>query len=139
MSRRGGTPAVAVRAAAACAVLFAVLAAPLPGEVKGCGGDTSGSIDPAQYCLERCMVEAQRLRRCHEIGDSDEAEEQQVQKCADMRSCDNPRLCSGHPDYFISNDEASACIDAILELDCAADPGVDPVPECMQEELCDPR
>lgn len=119
--------------------LFAVCAAPLPGEVTGCGGDTSGKVNASSYCYERCATEAQRFRECGEIPDTDLAQEQQEQFCAESRQCESPLICTETDNYHISNQEASQCMDAILSADCDVDLSENPPAECTEAVLCDPR
>ncbi len=121
------------------AAMFAVLAAPLPGEVTGCGGDASGKINASGYCFERCATEAQWHRTCGDIPDSDQAQEELEQYCAQVRFCDAPQICMGWVDYHISNQEASTCMDAILALECGVNLKDDPPDACREDQLCDPR
>jgi hypothetical protein len=131
----------AVALAALGAAAFAVLAAPLPGELRGCGGDTSGAVDAGAYCEDKCAVEAEALRRCGLIPDSDIREEEQVQYCVSVRHCEAPVICYGTPDYHISYEEAGACFDAIVLLNCAQVElmSSDPPAPCQEDELCDPE
>ncbi len=128
-----------VAVALAAAGLFAVLAAPLPGEVRGCGGDTSGGVDMPVYCEDKCTVEAAKKRECGVILDTEEAELAQIAFCMASRQCDDPRVCLSWPRPFISNEEAAACLDAITGLDCATfeDPASIPPGPCQEDELCD--
>ena len=137
-ARRAARP---IAIALAAASLFLVLAAPLPGEVRGCGGDTSGGVDLTAYCEDKCTVEAASKRECGMIPDNEEAELALIEFCIDSRQCDQPLVCQSWSQPFISNEEASACIDAIAGLDCAAieELSTDPPGACREEELCDPQ
>ena len=141
MMAKASRAARPVAIALAAGALFVVLAAPLPGEVRGCGGDSSGGVDLPTYCEDKCTVEAARKRECGVIPDTEEAELALIDFCIESRQCDDPRVCLSWAHPYISNVEASACLDAISALDCAAVESLstDPPGQCREEELCDPQ
>ena len=118
MSRAARERLVQVLTAAVCIGLFLVLAAPLPGELRGCGGDASGSVSTTVYCRDKCDIEAQKVRLCELIEDTDEAEADVYKACVAARHCQAPTICMGVPNYHISNEEADACFSAIATLNC---------------------
>ncbi|MBW2260807.1 MAG: hypothetical protein JRG91_02455 [Deltaproteobacteria bacterium] len=142
MSRPARTRLVRVLTAAACIGLFVVLAAPLPGEMRGCGGDASGSVNKSDYCRDKCDIEAQKVRLCELIDDTDEAEADVYNECIRARQCQDPPMCMTVPDYHISNEEADACFTAITRVACGSitvdglDYDYDTPAAC--EDICDP-
>ena len=137
-------PIVRILTAVACIGLFLVLAAPLPGEMRGCGGDASGSVNKSDYCRDKCDVEAQKVRLCELIDDTDEAETEVYNECILRRHCQDPLMCIDVPNFHISNEEADACFTAIAVKDCGGftmdglDYDYDAPAACRPEELCDP-
>ncbi len=137
-------PVVRILTVTACIGLFLVLAAPLPGELRGCGGDASGSVNKTDYCRDKCDVEAQKARLCELIEDTDAAESEVYNECIRARQCQDPPLCLTVPNYHISNEEADACFTAIVRLDCGditvdettLDVDYETPPAC--EDICDP-
>jgi len=138
-------PSLGIRSAGAAlgaAALFLAVAAPLPGELKGCGGDTSGSVNKTEYCRDKCSIEAGKVRACDLIEDSDEAEDAVYEECIRARQCANPPLCLDEPDYYISNREADECFRAIERLSCGGfsvdglTVDYDSPEECLS--ICDP-
>jgi hypothetical protein len=139
-------PVVRILTVTACIGLFLVLAAPLPGELRGCGGDASGSVSKTDYCRDKCDIEAQKVRLCELIDDTDEAETEVYNACIAARHCQDPMMCFDVPNFHISNEEADACFIAIHRLSC----GGITIDEttlyidyttpaaCRPEELCDP-
>ena len=142
MSRPARTRFGRVLTAAACTGLFLVLAAPLPGELRGCGGDASGSVSKTDYCRDKCDIEAQKVRLCELIDDTDAAEADVYNECIFVRHCQDPQLCMLVPNFHISNEEADACFTAIARLDCEAitmdglDYDYETPTAC--EDICDP-
>jgi hypothetical protein len=131
--RAGATIALGV-------AMFVALAAPLPGELQGCGGDTSGEVSKVEYCRDKCDVEADKLEACGLTTERDAV----YAECIRSRQCADPNLCVGYTEFFISNGEADACFTAILRMSCGAftvdglsydytGPGA-----CSSEEICDP-
>ncbi len=118
MSRRARSPVLRILVVAGCMGLFVVLAAPLPGELRGCGGDASGSVSKTDYCRDKCDIEAQKARLCELVDDTDDAEAQVYNACIVARHCQDPQLCMDVPNYHISNEEADACFSAIASLNC---------------------
>jgi hypothetical protein len=144
MSRHARERLYQVLTAAVCIGLFTVLAAPLPGEMRGCGGDASGSVSKTDYCRDKCDIEANKARRCELIDDTDEAEAEVYNECVASKHCQDPQMCLDVPNYHISNEEADACFTAIDTLACGAitfdeeylDVDYDTPSAC--EDICDP-
>lgn len=131
----------------ACGIaMFVALAAPLPGEMRGCGGDTSGKVNVTDYCRDKCDIEAQKLRQCELLEDTDEAENENYTGCIESRQCAFPTLCQDVPNSHISNEEADQCFGAIEDLACGevtlSEYGLiryaTTPPACKAEEICDP-
>jgi hypothetical protein len=137
-------PVVRILTVTACIGLFLVLAAPLPGELRGCGGDASGSVNKTDYCRDKCDIEAQKARLCELIDDTDEAEDEVYSECIRARQCQDPPLCLSVPNYHISNEEADACFTAIARLNCGGVTidettlAVDYETPAACEDICDP-
>ena len=144
MSRRARSPIVRILTAVACIGLFLVLAAPLPGELRGCGGDASGSVNKSDYCRDKCDIEAQKVRLCELIDDTDAAEAEVYNECIRARQCQDPPMCWEYSSYHISNEEADACFTAIATLGCGRftmdglDVDYETPAACTSEVLCDP-
>lgn len=127
--------------------MFVVLAAPLPGEMRGCGGDESGVASLTGYCRDKCDEEAHKLRLCEKIDDTDDAENANYDDCVEARQCVSPNMCMGVPNAFISNGEAGRCFEAIRNLSCGEVSLNDlsnlieyteTPTQCTAEEICDP-